>query len=127
MVNKLKTFTRWSDNSNNPVNQIANEYMNNILWNPSPNGSKHINLTLKNAVGQLVVNTRVKYAVFEYRGGEPSNFGWMTLMQDGYLTTDINGVFDILYLGTELIGSSAYVAIFNGSESMIYPVIITFN
>ncbi len=102
---------------------VANEF-----WNITTNLPKRVVLTLKNAVGALVVSTTVKYAIFEYKDGNPYNFGYMDLVNKGGAITGADGVLDVLYTGIATVGETAYVAIIHSNitptESMIWSVTV---
>jgi hypothetical protein len=102
---------------------IANEF-----WNITTNLPKRIVLTLKNAAGDLVVSTAVKYGIFEYDSGNPYNASFMQLVSKGFAVTDANGVLDVIYTGIAAVGETAYVAVIHPNttptESMIWNVTV---
>jgi hypothetical protein len=110
-------------NYNGVSQSIANGF-----WNITTNLPKRIVLTLKNATGNLVASTTIKYAIYEYKSGNPYNFEWMKLVSAGGFTTDANGVLDVLYTGEVAVGGTAYVAVIHPdttpTESLIWNVTV---
>ena len=102
------------------VQQIANEFWTYPVYN-----TRKVNITIRNAAGALVTLTPVLYAVYEYGAGIATNYNWMRLVNKGQMTTDVNGVLDILYQGTAPIGATIYIAVLHPASAPIESFIWT--
>ena len=104
---------------------IANEF-----WTLTNYGTKQVSITIKNAVGSLVASTAVKYALFEYKSGNPYNFGFMSLVKAGIQTTSAGGVLTVIYTGEAGVGETVYVAVLHPNsvptESMIWTTTVVY-
>ena len=73
--------------------------------------TKGISLTLKNAANALVTSTLVKWGIFEYGSGTPSDANWMSRSNKGTDFTDASGILKIPYSGATTKGGTVYVAV----------------
>lgn len=91
--------------------------------------TKRVRFVVRNAAGQLIASTTVKFSVHTYAGGAPANAAWMTREQKATPTTDGQGVLDAEYTGLGSVGDAVYVALIEPdavpAESFVWPVAIT--
>ena len=87
--------------------------------------TKGISLTLKNAANALVINTLVKWGIFEYGSGTPSDANWMSQSNKGTDTTTSGGVLQVPYSGTTAKGGTVYVAVIQPDTSPTQSMVWT--
>jgi hypothetical protein len=96
------------------------------FWSDDFRGRAKIEFTLKDAAGDLVASTSVKYAIFDYKTGSPLILEWMKPVYRGLSTTNGAGLFSVNYPGVSPVGDLAYVAIITATESFIYPIPVSY-
>lgn len=86
--------------------------------------TKGVAMVLKNAANAIVTNTLVKWGIFEYGGGTPSDPDFLSLSDKGTDWTDGSGNLQIPYSGPSGKGDTVYVAVIHPddtpAESMIW-------